>query len=477
MKRFFLRTFGCQMNAHDSRRIAEILGSHDYRATDNPKNADVIIFNTCSVRDKAEHKLISAVGALRPLKNKHRNRIIAIAGCVAQQYSEALLKKIDFIDLVVGPDNIEQLPHLIAQVEKSGRPVVQTVFDLERPRFLRAKAQPRTSEVTAYVTVMKGCNERCAFCIVPSTRGTERYRPAKDIVEEIQQLVQDGIREVTLLGQTVNSWRDPDRKAGSEGADFAALLRCIAAEVPNLLRLRYTAPHPRYVTAELVRAHAELEVLPWHVHLPVQSGSDRVLKRMVRRYQRTTFIEKAQALLKARPGFTLSTDFIVGFPGETEQDFEQTLSLVREIGFVTAFAFKYSPRPGTAAIKLGDSVAEETKRLRLARLFELVEAQQLAHHDTLVGSKTQVLLEGPNAKQTNSYSGRSHRHEIVHVKVPQGRDLTGRLVEVVIEQAHQHSLIGSLTGSEITSLRSPKGVLVSPLDDLCNRTHSNEATV
>jgi len=477
MKRYFLQTFGCQMNVHDSRRIAEVLSSHDYRVTDNPKNADLIIFNTCSVRDKAEHKLISAVGALRSLKKKRSDRIIAIAGCMAQQYSEALLKKIDFIDLVVGPDNIDKLPLLIDQVEKSGRKVVQTVFDLERPRFLRAVAQPRTNEVTAYVTVMKGCNERCAFCIVPSTRGSERYRPAYEILEEVQQLVQDGIREVMLLGQTVNSWYDPDRKAESEGADFAALLHRIAAEVPGLLRLRYTAPHPRYVTNELVRAHAELEVLPRHVHLPVQSGSDRVLKRMVRRYRRATFIEKAQALLKARPGLTLSTDFIVGFPGETEQDFEQTLSLVREVGFVTAFAFKYSPRPGTAALKLDGPVPEETKSLRLARLFELVEAQQLAHHKTLVNSKTYVLLEGPNAKETNSYSGRSHRHEIVHVRVPQGRNLTGRLVEVVIEQAHQHSLVGMLTGNEITSLRGPEGVLVSPSNDLSVGTHSKEATV
>lgn len=477
MKRYFLQTFGCQMNVHDSRRIAEILGDRDYRATDDPKKADLIIFNTCSVRDKAEHKLISAVGALRPLKKKRSDQIIAIAGCMAQQYSEALLKKIDFIDLVVGPDNIEQLPQLIAQVEKSGRPVVQTAFDLERPRFLHAKAGSRAHKVTAYVTVMKGCNERCAFCIVPSTRGTERYRPANDIVEEIQQLVQDGIREVTLLGQTVNSWCDPGPEAGSENAGFAALLRRVAAEVPKLLRLRYTAPHPRYVTDELARAHAELAVLPWHVHLPVQSGSDRVLKRMVRRYNRAAYIDKAQALLEARPGLTLSTDFIVGFPGETEEDFEQSLSLIREVGFVTAFAFKYSPRPGTAALKLDDSVPEEIKNLRLARLFELVEAQQLAHHNTLVNSKTLVLLESPNVKETNSYSGRSHRHEIVHVKVPEGKNLTGRLVEVVIEQANQHSLIGSLTGNEITSLRSPEGVLVSPIDDLFNRSHSNEAIV
>jgi tRNA-2-methylthio-N6-dimethylallyladenosine synthase len=324
---------------------------------------------------------------------------------------------------------------------------------------------------------MKGCNERCAFCIVPSTRGTERYRPANDIVEEIQQLVQDGIREVTLLGQTVNSWCDPDRITGSGGTDFAALLHRIANEVPKLMRLRYTAPHPRYVTDALVRVHAELEVLPLHVHLPVQSGSNRVLKRMVRRYRRETFIEKAQALLNARRGLTLSTDFIVGFPGETEEDFEQTLSLLREVGFVTAFAFKYSPRPFTPALKLDDSIPEQTKSLRLARLFELVEAQQLAHHKALIGSKTYVLLEGPNAKEINSYSGRSHRHEIVHVKAPQGRDLSGRLVEVVIEQAHQHSLVGSLTGNEITSLNGPKGVLVSPLDNNSNQTHSNEATV
>jgi tRNA-2-methylthio-N6-dimethylallyladenosine synthase len=474
MKRYFLQTFGCQMNMHDSRRIEDVLRAQGFQATDAPEEADLLLFNTCSVRDKAEHKLVSAVGALRPLKESRRDLIVVIAGCMAQQYGKGLIKKIDFVDLVIGPDHIEQLPSLIQKIERGRRPLIQTGFDLESPRFLRATVRPNANDATAFVTIMKGCNERCAFCIVPTTRGSERYRPADDIIEEIQQLVEGGVREVTLLGQTVNSWRDPSREQGAAPVDFTCLLRRIASEVPGLWRLRYTASHPRYVTSGLVRAHAELEVLPLHVHLPVQSGSDRVLKRMIRRYRRATYVEKVRELQKARPGLTLSTDLIVGFPGETEEDFEQTLSLVREVGFATAFAFKYSPRPGTPALKLGDPVPEPIKDLRLARLFELVDAQQTAHNLSLVGTHTQVLLEGPNAKSANIYSGRSHRHEIVHVTCPKGRDYTGKLVDVVIEHANKHSLMASLAEEKKTFKKADSESSSSPTHVL-SRAHNEEA--
>lgn len=477
MKRYFLQTFGCQMNVHDSRRIVEALDDYGYQATHDAGTADLIIFNTCSVRDKAEHKLVSAVGALRSLKKKRADLIIAVAGCMAQQYGEALLKKIDFIDLVIGPDNIVELPCLVARVKQAARPLVRTVFDLDDPSFLRARAAPRGNRVAEYVTIMKGCNERCAFCIVPTTRGSERYRRADEIIDEIRQLVEGGIREVTLLGQTVNSWYDPDQKEKREKFAFAYLLRRIALEVPKLIRLRYTSPHPGYLTPALITAHAELDLLPWHLHLPVQSGSDRMLKRMVRRYSRNSYLEKTQALLKARPGLTFSTDFIVGFPGETEDDFQQTLSLVREVGFVTAFAFKYSPRPNTPALKLGDPVPESVKNQRLERLFELLEAQQSAHNKSLVGTKTRVLLEKANLKDINSYSGRSHRHEIVHVEVPAGIDFNGRLVEVMIERANRHSLIGSLTGNEIATRAASNGVLISSPDETSEQTHNSEAMV
>jgi tRNA-2-methylthio-N6-dimethylallyladenosine synthase len=328
---------------------------------------------------------------------------------------------------------------------------------MDDPQFLRAKPHADRREVTAYVTVMKGCDERCTFCIVPYTRGSERYRPADEIVGEIRDLVAGGVREITLLGQTVNSWHEPGADAEASKSEsrmaastsrFAGLLRRIAKEVPDLQRLRYTSPHPRHITPELVAAHAELDVLPTHVHLPVQSGSDRVLRRMARRYTAEDYIARTDALKGAKPGLTLSSDFIVGFPGETEEDFEQTLELARRVGFVAAFAFKYSPRPYTPALKLGDEVSEEVKDERLARLFAVIETQQLAHLQSLVGQELQVLVEGPSPGDTGRFAGRSERNEIVHLIAPKGYDPTGELVTVMIDQPYRHSLSGYMTGAD-----------------------------
>jgi tRNA-2-methylthio-N6-dimethylallyladenosine synthase len=302
---------------------------------------------------------------------------------------------------------------------------------------------------------MKGCDERCSFCIVPYTRGPERYRAADEILREVEALAEGGVREVTLLGQTVNSWFDPCEPASEPARQsrFAELLHAIAARAPRLARLRYTSPHPRHVTPALVRAHAELDVLPAHVHLPVQSGSDRVLRRMIRRYSRAEYIARARALQAARPGLTLATDVIVGFPGETEQDFELTLSLVDEVGFTAAFGFKYSPRPHTPALKLGDDVPEEVKSERLSRLFERVDAIQQRHLQSLVGTRTRVLFEGASksspgerAEQRPLFTGRTDRHEIVHVPAPAGCDLTGHLLEVEIVEANKRSLLGRIDG-------------------------------
>ena len=457
MKQYFVQTFGCQMNVHDSRRIEEVLLQSGYRLADEPALADLLIVNTCSVREKAEHKLMSLLGTFRPFKEAQRGKILAVAGCVAQQEGEKLLRKAPFVDIVLGPDNIPELPALIREIEQGGPPVTRTVFDMDDPQFLRAKPHANRREVTAYVTVMKGCDERCTFCIVPYTRGSERYRPADEIVGEIADLVAGGVREVTLLGQTVNSWHEPgvaadaaklESKTAASTSQFAGLLRRIAREVPELLRLRYTSPHPRHITPELVAAHAELEVLPLHVHLPVQSGSDRVLRRMARRYTAEDYVTRTDALKAARPGLTLSADFIVGFPGETEEDFEQTLALVRRVGFVAAFAFKYSPRPYTPALKLGDEIAEEVKDERLARLFSVVEEQQQAHLHSLVGRDLQVLVEGPSPGDTGRFAGRSERNEIVHLIAPEGHDPTGELVTVTIDQPFRHSLSGYMSGAE-----------------------------
>jgi tRNA-2-methylthio-N6-dimethylallyladenosine synthase len=439
MRRYLIQTFGCQMNVHDSLRIEEVLASAGYTATDAPELADLIIFNTCSIREKADHKLRSAAGTFRELKERKRDLVMVVAGCMAQQRGEALLKEVDLVDVVIGPDNIAELPALIGHVQAGGPPIARTVFDLDAPSFLQADAQPLRREVCAYVTIMKGCDERCTYCIVPYTRGAERYRSSDEIVQEVKRLCSAGVREITLLGQTVNSWHEPHERA--EESRFAWLLERIAVEVPELWRLRYTSPHPRHVTPALVRAHAELQVLPAHVHLPVQSGSDRMLRLMLRRYRRRDFLDRAAALQRARPSFTLSTDIIVGFPGETEQDFEDTLSLVREAGFVSVFAFKYSPRPHTPALRLGDSVPEEVKSERLDRLFEVAEVQQGRYLQGLVGNELEVLIEGPSKSDPTRLTGRSERHEIVHVPVSSALDLTGQLLRVRVTEANKRSLV------------------------------------
>ena len=441
MRRYLIQTFGCQMNVHDSQRIEDVLVARGYSATESPELADLIVFNTCSVREKADHKLRSADGRFRPLKEHKRELIMAVAGCMAQQMGEALLSESDLIDVVIGPDNIGELPELVSHVRAGGPPVARTVFDLEAPSFLQAAPRPKLTEVSAYVTVMKGCDERCTYCIVPYTRGSERYRAADEIVSEIQRLCAAGVREITLLGQTVNSWHEPGEEQGEGDSRFAELVERIAREVPELLRLRYTSPHPRHVTDALISAHARLAVMPAHVHLPVQSGSDRMLRMMLRRYRRQDYLRWAAALKAARPSFTLSTDIIVGFPGETEQDFEDTLSLVREAGFVSVFAFKYSPRPHTPALRLGDTVPEELKSERLDRLFELADRQQQAHLDGLVGSEVEVLIEGPSKADPRRFTGRSERHEIVHVDAVEGEDLTGQLLRARVVEAYKRSLL------------------------------------
>ncbi|HEY2509591.1 MAG TPA: MiaB/RimO family radical SAM methylthiotransferase, partial [Polyangiaceae bacterium] len=309
MPSFWVHTFGCQMNAHDSDRMEEVLVSHGWGRAEVLEAADLVVFNTCSVREKAEQKLRSEVGKLAPLKHRRPELVLAVAGCVAQQEGEKLLGRIPHLDLVLGPDNLAELPALALEQQAGALPRARTEFDLAAPRFLAAMPEPGKAPVSAYVTTMKGCDERCSFCVVPYTRGPERYRPAGEIVAEVARWVAAGAREVTLLGQTVDSYRDASLPAPAsddpDESQFPALLRTIAREVPGLLRLRYTSPHPRHATASLAAAHAELDVLARHVHLPVQSGSDRMLKRMIRRYTRAEYVARAFRLRAARPGMTL----------------------------------------------------------------------------------------------------------------------------------------------------------------------------
>jgi tRNA-2-methylthio-N6-dimethylallyladenosine synthase len=334
---------------------------------------------------------------------------------------------------------------------------VRTVFDVDEPTFLRAIPDPtRSVAPTAFVTIMKGCDERCSFCIVPHTRGPERYRPSSEIVDEIARLVAAGVREITLLGQTVNSYRDPERSLppapqadpnDPDESEFAALLRRIANAVPGLSRLRYTSPHPRHVTPSLILAHREVEVLAQHVHLPVQSGSNRMLKRMIRRYDRDEYIQRAEKLKAARQGLTLSTDIIVGFSGETDQDFQETLDLVRNVGFTGLFGFKYSRRPYTPALKLEDDVSEPTKGDRLTALFALSEELLQRHLTSLVGSFQVVLVEGASKSGSGRVTGRTERNEIVHLTDDPAASMIGELVEVRVMRAFKHSLEGEPTDS------------------------------
>ncbi len=473
MPSYSIVTFGCQMNAHDSERMHEVLRGQGYREASDSDEADVIVLNTCSVREKAEHKLRSEVGRLAPVKRARPETLVVVAGCMAQQEGDALRKKMPIIDVVLGPDNIPELPALLADVSTGGLPVVRTVFDLDAPSFLRSDPVVRGgAPASAYVTVMKGCDERCSFCIVPYTRGPERYRASDEVVDEITRLVAAGAAEVTLLGQTVNSYSDPSKRLSPapeaaaddpDESEFAALLRRIAIEVPGLKRLRYTSPHPRHLTPSLIAAHRDLDVLAQHVHLPVQSGSDRVLKRMIRRYRRDEYVERVNRLRAARPGLTLSTDIIVGFPGETDEEAEATVDLVREIGFVGVFGFKYSPRPYTPALKLGDDVSEADKSRRLTRLFEVSEAL-LAHHlTTLVGRTEPVLIEGRSKSGDDRLAGRTRRNEIVHLPNTAHLDLVGRVVDAHITIARKHSLEGELTEAARAAARPAPANVARPV--------------
>jgi len=477
MPSYAVVTFGCQMNQHDSRRIGEVLTAAGWAESSELEQADLVLFNTCSVREKAEQKLRSEVGRLADLKARRPALVIGVAGCVAQQEGEGLLSRMPLVDLVVGPDNIAELPALLADAELGGPPQVRTVFDLDAPTFLAARPVPGDARVSEFVTTMKGCNERCSFCIVPHTRGPERYRPAREIVAEIRRFVDAGTREITLLGQTVNSYRDPERTlpespgagerpwtathpatAREDESEFPALLRQIAASVPELVRLRYTSPHPRHLTRSLILAHRDLPMLARHVHLPVQSGSDRVLKRMLRRYSIAEYRERVAALRDEVSGVTLSTDVIVGFPGETDEDVDATLALVAEIGFTGLFGFKYSVRPYTPAKKLEGEPSEDVKSARLAALFAVSERCRTAHLEGLVGTTAEVLVEGRS--KGHRFTGRSERNEIVHFDAE--GDPTGRILPVTIRRAFKNSLGAEVDPSLVPALPSPANVPAPP---------------
>jgi tRNA-2-methylthio-N6-dimethylallyladenosine synthase len=429
--KLYLRTYGCQMNEYDSARIADVLA---LPPAGQPEDADLIVFNTCSVREKAQEKVFADLGRVKHLKRANPRLMIAVGGCVASQEGPGIVERAPFVDVVFGPQTLHRLPELLARRRDTGRPQVDVSFP-EIEKFDRLP-EPRVAGASAFVSIMEGCSKYCSFCVVPYTRGEEVSRPFEDVVREIAALAAQGVKEVTLLGQNVNAWRGT---VGGEAADFAELLRYVA-DVPGIERMRYTTSHPREFTQRLIDAHAELPRLAPHVHLPVQSGSDRVLAAMKRGYTALEYRSIVRRLRKARPEVSLTSDFIVGFPGETEAEFEATLALARELAFDGSFSFLYSPRPGTPAADLPDATPREAKRERLQRLNAVLEAQSRAVSAAMVGGVERVLVEGPSRKRPGELAARTANNRVVNFAG--AAPLIGRFADVRITAALPHSLRG-----------------------------------
>jgi tRNA-2-methylthio-N6-dimethylallyladenosine synthase len=435
--KLFLRTFGCQMNEYDSEKISEVLrAAEGLERAGRPQDADLIVFNTCSVREKAQEKVFADLGRVKHLKRANPRLMIAVGGCVASQEGAAIVERAPYVDVVFGPQTLHRLPELLERRRASGRPQVDVSFP-EIEKFDRLP-QPRAQGALAFVSIMEGCSKYCSFCVVPYTRGEEVSRPFEDVIEEVSALAAQGVREVTLLGQNVNAWR---ATIAGERADFAELLYYVS-EINDIERIRYTTSHPREFTARLIEAHARLGKLVPHVHLPVQSGSDRVLAAMKRGYTSLEYRSIVRRLRQARPELSLSSDFIVGFPGETEADFQATLKLAAEVGFDASFSFVYSARPGTPAAELPDAVSQQEKLERLHRLQALIEGQARDISERMIGSTQRVLVEGVSRKRSAELSGRTANNRIVNFAGPQR--LIGRFVDLRITAALPHSLRGEL---------------------------------
>ncbi len=435
--KLFLRTFGCQMNEYDSEKISDVLrAAEGLEPAQRPEDADLIVFNTCSVREKAQEKVFADLGRVKHLKRANPRLMIAVGGCVASQEGAAIVARAPYVDVVFGPQTLHRLPELLERRRASGRPQVDISFpEIEKFDHL---PQPRAQGAQAFVSIMEGCSKYCSFCVVPYTRGEEVSRPFDDVVAEVSALAANGVREVTLLGQNVNAWRGA---IGGARADFAELLYYVS-EIQDIERIRYTTSHPREFTQRLIDAHAGLAKLAPHVHLPVQSGSDRVLAAMKRGYTSLEYRSIVRRLRKARPELSLSSDFIVGFPGETEADFQATLALAREIGFDASFSFVYSPRPGTPAAELPDAVPQEEKLQRLQRLQALIEAQAREISERMVGTTQRVLVEGVSRKRSAELSGRTANNRVANFPGPER--LIDTFVDLRITAARPHSLRGEL---------------------------------
>ncbi len=436
-RKYFLETYGCQMNYHDSERLSGLLESDGYERTDTEAQADVIVINTCSVREKAEDKLYTRLGELRELAAETgADPVIAVTGCVAQQEGERLLKRDSSIDVIVGTHALKSLPALV-RTARSRRGAAVDISPYEDVSFPLGVAR-HSDPVRAWVTIIEGCNEYCSFCVVPYTRGHERMRPVAQILDEVRAAVETGRREVQLLGQIVNHYQAPD----DPSCDFAELLTRVS-HVPGIERVRFASPHPRHVTERLIAAIRDLPAVCKHLHLPVQSGSNRVLKNMRRRYTRESYLELVARLRDAVPAIALSTDIIVGFPGESDADFDLTLDLVARARYHSMFSFKYSPRPNTLAIKrLADDVTEAGKTHRIVALQDLQKRIQMAHFADMVGQTVPVLVEAISRRSVEELSGRTSGNTVINF--PGDAALIGRLVPVSITGFGPNSLKGQL---------------------------------
>jgi tRNA-2-methylthio-N6-dimethylallyladenosine synthase len=434
--KLFIKTHGCQMNEYDSSRMADVLAASDgLELTDNVEEADVILVNTCSIREKAQEKVFSQLGRWKSLKQGGRPVLIGVGGCVASQEGAAIVKRAPYVDLVFGPQTLHRLPELIRARRDSGQPQVDISFP-EIEKFDRLP-EPRADGPSAFVSIMEGCSKYCSFCVVPYTRGEEVSRPFEDVLVEVAQLAAQGVREVNLLGQNVNAYRGP--YGDGEVADLALLIRAIA-QVDGIGRIRFTTSHPLEFSDSLVEAYRDVPQLADYLHLPVQSGSDRVLAAMKRGYTALEFKQKLRKLRAVRPGISISSDFIVGFPGESDADFEKTMKLIEDVGFDQSFSFIYSRRPGTPAADLEDHVSSEEKHARLSRLQAHINAHSAGISRAMVGSVQSVLVEGPSKKDASELTGKTENMRSVNFA---GHPrLVGQFVDVVITEARTNSLRG-----------------------------------
>jgi len=443
-RKIFIETHGCQMNEYDSDKMLDVLNDSDgYEETTNPEDADVILMNTCSIREKAQEKVFSQLGRYRQIKEKNPDLVIGVGGCVASQEGDALRKRAPFVDVVFGPQTLHRLPEMVSSVKIQKIPVVDISFpEVEKFDHL---PEPRVEGPTAFVSIMEGCSKYCTFCVVPYTRGEEVSRPLDDVIAEISQLAAKGVREVNLLGQNVNGFRGTTHDG--EICEFSMLLRYVAA-IEGIDRIRYTTSHPVEFSDAIINAYADVPELVDHLHLPVQSGCDRILAAMKRGHMALEYKSKMRKLRAIRPNISLSSDFIIGFPGETDNDFQDTMSLIKEIGFDHSFSFIYSARPGTPASNLADDVEMSVKKERLNELQAEITRKTREISHAMVGTTQRILVDSVSKKDENEISGRTENNRVVNFSG--GKELIGLFVDVVITDSFTNSLRGELLGvSEI----------------------------